>query len=66
MTQNKDLVADSRTLLEENLSEKKSVEFARRVLVSKMARLHRDCFWQCLLMSQIEIDALLYLTSHAF
>ena len=29
--QNKDLVADAQTLLEENLSEKKSVESARRL-----------------------------------
>ena len=29
MAQNKDLVADAQTLLEENLSEKKSVESAR-------------------------------------
>ena len=32
MAQNKDLVADAQTLLEENLSEKKSVESARRLL----------------------------------
>ena len=32
MTQNKDLVADAQTLLEENLSEKKSVESARRLM----------------------------------
>ena len=31
MAQNKDLVADPKTLLEENLSEKKSVESARRL-----------------------------------
>ena len=31
MAQNKDLVADAQTLLEENLSEKKSVESARRL-----------------------------------
>ena len=32
MAQNKDLVADAQTLLEENLSEKKSVESAPRLL----------------------------------
>ena len=32
MAQNKDLVADAQTLVEENLSEKKSVESARRLL----------------------------------
>ena len=32
MAQNKDLVADAQTLLEENLSEKKSVESARRLV----------------------------------
>ena len=31
MAQNKDLVADAQTLLEENISEKKSVESARRL-----------------------------------
>ena len=31
MAQNKDLFADAQTLLEENLSEKKSVESARRL-----------------------------------
>ena len=31
MAQNKDLVADAQTLLEENLSENKSVESARRL-----------------------------------
>ena len=31
VAQNKDLVADAQTLLEENLSEKKSVESARRL-----------------------------------
>ena len=31
MAQNKDLVADAQTLLQENLSEKKSVESARRL-----------------------------------
>ena len=31
MAQNKDLVADPQTLLEENLSENKSVESARRL-----------------------------------
>ena len=31
VVQNKDLVADAQTLLEENLSEKKSVESARRL-----------------------------------
>ena len=31
MAQNKDLVADAQTLLEENFSEKKSVESARRL-----------------------------------
>ena len=31
MAQNKDLVADAQTLLEENLSEKKSVESGRRL-----------------------------------
>ena len=31
MAQNKDLVADAQTLLEENLSEKKSEESARRL-----------------------------------
>ena len=31
MAQNKELVADAQTLLEENLSEKKSVESARRL-----------------------------------
>ena len=31
MAQDKDLVADAQTLLEENLSEKKSVESARRL-----------------------------------
>ena len=31
MAQNKDLVADAQTLLEENLSEKKSVESACRL-----------------------------------
>ena len=35
MTQNKDLVADAQTLLEENLSEKKSVESARRLLLTE-------------------------------
>ena len=34
MAQNKDLVADAQTLLEENLSEKKSVESARRLPTS--------------------------------
>ena len=34
MAQNKDLVADAQTLLEENLSEKKSVESARRLATS--------------------------------
>ena len=33
MAQNKDLVADAQTLREENLSEKKSVESARRVTI---------------------------------
>ena len=32
MAQNRDLVADAQTLLEENLSEKKSVESARRLV----------------------------------
>ena len=32
MAQNKDLVADAQTLLEENLSEKKPVESARRLI----------------------------------
>ena len=31
VAQNKDLVADAQTLLEENLSEKESVESARRL-----------------------------------
>ena len=34
LAQNKDLVADAQTLLEENLSEKKSVESARRLVLS--------------------------------
>ena len=38
MAQNKDLVADAQTLLEENLSEKKSVESARRLYVSVSAK----------------------------
>ena len=33
VAQNKDLVADAQTLLEENLSEKTSVESARRLLL---------------------------------
>ena len=37
MAQNKDMVADAQTLLEENLSEKKSVESARRLM-------KRSCF----------------------
>ena len=36
MAQNKDLVADAQTLLEENLSEKKSVESARRLTFSRI------------------------------
>ena len=32
VAQNEDLVADAQTLLEENLSEKKSVESARRLM----------------------------------
>ena len=35
MAQNKDLVADAQTLLEENLSEKKSVESARRLAFTR-------------------------------
>ena len=36
MAQNKDLVADAQTLLEENLSEKKSVESARRLVLLRL------------------------------
>ena len=36
VAQNKDLVADAQTLLEENLSEKKSVESARRLLTGSL------------------------------
>ena len=36
MAQNKDLVDDAQTLLEENLSEKKSVESARRLIRSRL------------------------------
>ena len=39
MAQNKDLVADAQTLLEENLSEKKSVESARRLLNTAISSL---------------------------
>ena len=42
MAQNKDLVADSQTLLEENLSEKKSVESARRLSFTRMVFLGQD------------------------
>ena len=42
MAQNKDLVADAQTLLEENLSEKKSVESARRL--SKPGTWHKQSF----------------------
>ena len=38
MAQNKDLVADAQTLLEENLSEKKSVESALRLLNSSFTK----------------------------
>ena len=37
MAQNKDFVADEQTLLEENLSEKKSVESARRLVARVQA-----------------------------
>ena len=37
--QNKDLVADAQTLLEENLSEKKSIESARRLGKSKILKM---------------------------
>ena len=35
MAQNEDLVADAQTLLADNLSEKKSVESARRLLLTE-------------------------------
>ena len=37
VAQNKDFVADEQTLLEENLSEKKSVESARRLVARVQA-----------------------------
>ena len=40
MAQNKDLVADAQTLLEENLSEKESVESARRLVPSGFLTLY--------------------------
>ena len=40
VAQNKDLVADAQTLLEENLSEKKSVESARRLRKVRTEKLH--------------------------
>ena len=40
MAQNKDLVADAQTLQEENLSEKKSVESARRLLFSSNVKIN--------------------------
>ena len=40
MAQNKDLVADAQTLLEENLSEKKSVESARRITMARASFLY--------------------------
>ena len=40
MAQNKDLVADAQTILEENLSEKKSVESARRLIYISKNRLY--------------------------
>ena len=42
MAQNKDLVADAQTLLEENLSEKKSVESARRLVHSQQCQNRYD------------------------
>ena len=45
MAQNKDLVADAQTLLEENLSEKKSVESARRLpLCVHLLLLNEPCY----------------------
>ena len=46
MAQNTDLVADAQTLLEENLSEKKSVEFARRLPKSQHTDLSRTSIVQ--------------------
>ena len=40
MAQNKDLVADAQTLLQENLSEKKSVESARRLECNDLENNH--------------------------
>ena len=44
MAQNKDLVADAQTLLEENLSKKKSVESARRLAGRGVKRESEFCF----------------------
>ena len=38
MAQNEDLVTDAQTLLEENLSEKKSIESARRLGITYFLR----------------------------
>ena len=43
MAQNKDLVADAQTLLEENLSEKKSVESARRLCLCRKVNFSMYC-----------------------
>ena len=47
MAQNKDLVANAQTLLEENLSEKKSVESARRLLAVSLCVFRINTFKTC-------------------
>ena len=58
MAQNKDLVADAQTLLEENLSEKKSVESARRLNQADLqnCRFLYACFY-CNKIHPIHLDA---------
>ena len=52
VAQNKDLVADAQTLLEENLSEKKSVESEKKSVESARRLILIDyCRWRQLLLS---------------
>ena len=44
MAQNNDLVANAQTLLEENLSEKKSVESARRLYSNRKEANNKEIF----------------------
>ena len=50
MAHNKDLVADAQTVLEENLSEKKSVESARRLTESGVLSIS-FCFYSFVVYS---------------